>query len=168
MCILSGSTGALFLLSVSATYILIPVRRKTISYPGRRTGTSASPLIIACDRYFKLNLIQPTSLYVSDGARHLSLWLQLVLRERRFRTKFRALVTVIYFELYEGGKQFPKLLHQIHNYGHKMVTAVLTVQSCRDSSPVPSLLLIQGTDLLFPKEKVFVPPAYNLFYTHIE
>ena len=137
---------------------MIPVRREAISYPERRIGTSASPLIIAFDRYFKLNLIQPISLYVPDGARHLSFRLQLVLRERRFRTKFRTLVTVIYFELYEGGKQFPKLLHLIHNYGHKMATVVLTVQSCRDSDRVSCLLHIQGTDLRFPNERVFVSP----------
>jgi hypothetical protein len=86
-----------------------------MSFTVLRISTSAFALIIAFDRYIKLQLIQPTSLYVPDGARHLSFWLQLVLRERRFRTKFRTLVTVTYCELYEGGNQCSKLPRLIHN-----------------------------------------------------
>jgi len=139
-----------------------------MSFTVGRISISAFPLIIAFDRYITLQLIQPTSLYVPDGAGHLSLWLQLVLRERRFRTKFRTLVTVIYCELYEGGNQFSKLPRLIHNYGHKTATAVLTVQSCRDSDRVSYLLQMQDTDLRFPKARSFVSRAYNRFHIHNE
>ena len=139
-----------------------------MSFTVGRISISAFPLIIAFDRYITLQLIQPTSLYVPDGAGHLSLWLQLVLRERRFRTKFRTLVTVIYCELYEGGNQFSKLPRLIHNYGHKTATAVLTVQSCRDSDRVSYLLQMQDTDLRFPKARGFVSRAYNRFHIHNE
>jgi len=141
--------------------------RNDVFYP-RRISTSVFSLITAFDRYIKLQLIQPTSLYVPDGAGHLSFWLQLVLRERRLRTKFRALVTVIYCELYEGGKQFSKLPRLIHNYGHKTATAVLIAQSCRDSDRVSYLLRMQGTDLRFPNARGFVSPAYNSFHIHNE
>ena len=114
------------------------------------------------------SLFQQTSLYVPDGAGHLSFWLQLVLRERRLHTKFRTLVTVIYFELHEGGNQLSKLPRLIHNYGRKTATAVLTVQSCRDSDRDSYLLRIQGTDLHFPNERGVVSPACNRFYTHNE
>lgn len=140
MCILICSSGALVFLTVSITNIILPLSTEMMSFTVRRISTSAFPLIIAFDRYIKLQLVQPTSLYVPDGAGHLSFWLQLVLRERRFRTKFRTLVTVIYCELYEGGNQFSKLPRLIHNYGHKTATAVLTVQSCRDSDRVYYLL----------------------------
>jgi hypothetical protein len=139
-----------------------------MSCPVRRISTSAFPLTIAFDRYLKLHLIQSTSLYVPDGAGHLSFWLQLVLRERRFRTKSRTLATFIYVELYEGGNQFSKLPRLIHNYGHKTATAVLTVQSCTNSDRVSYLLRTQGTDLRFPNARGFVSPAYNRFYTHNE
>jgi len=135
-------------------------------FPVRRLSTSAFPLIITFDRYFKQQLIQPTSLYVPDGAGHLSFWLQLVLRERRFRTKFRTLVTVIYCELHEGGNQFSKLPRQIHNYGHKTATAVLIVLSRKDPDRVSYLLRMQGTDLRFPKAMGFVSPAHNRFHVH--
>jgi hypothetical protein len=152
--------------SVSITNIMLPISTEMMYFTARRISSSAFPLIIAFDRYIKPQLIQPTSLYVPDGARHLSFWLQLVLRERRIRSKFRILVTVIYCELYEGGNQFSKLPRLIHNYGHKPGTAVLTVQSCRDSDRVTYLLRMQGTELRFPNARGFVSTAYSRFRIH--
>jgi hypothetical protein len=147
---------------------MLPLSTEIMSFTVRRISISAFPLIIAFDHYIKLQLIQPTSLYVPYGAGHLSFWLQLVLRERRFRTKFRTLVTVIYCEMYEGGNQFSELPRLIHNYGHKTATAVFTIPSCRDSDRVSYLLRTQATDLRFSNARAFVSPAYKRFHIHNE
>lgn len=145
---------------------MLPLSTEIMFFNVRRISSSASPLIIAFDRYIKLQLIQPTSLDVPDGAGHLSFWLQLVLRERRFRSKLRTLVTVIYCELYEGGNQFSKLPGLIHNYGHKTATAVLTVQTCRDSDRVSYVLRMQGRRPSFPeREGLCVSCIQSLSYT---
>lgn len=143
---------------------MLPLNTEMMSFTVRRIRTSAFPLIIAFDRYIKLQLIQPTSLYVPDGAGHLSFWLQLVLRERRFRTKFRTSVTVIYCELYEGGNQFSKLPRLIHNYGHSSThrSILLRLRSRFLSAPYAEYRP------RFPNARGFVSPAYNHFHIHNE